>query len=126
MEKWGLHRRLALLTLLAAGTRPAWLIGGFMLATAGISLWISNTATAVMMLPIGISVVHLAEQRMKGGLPTDSANFAAALLIGIAYASSLGGMGTLIGTPPNVFFRAFLDEKGIKVDFGASPPAATS
>jgi sodium-dependent dicarboxylate transporter 2/3/5 len=119
VEKWGLHRRLALLTLLAAGTRPAWLIGGFMLATAGISLWISNTATAVMMLPIGISVVHLAEQRMKGGLPKDSANFATGLLIGIAYASSLGGMGTLIGTPPNVFFRGFLEEKGIEVGFGA-------
>jgi sodium-dependent dicarboxylate transporter 2/3/5 len=118
VEKWGLHRRLALLTLLAAGTRPAWLIGGFMLATAGISLWISNTATAVMMLPIGISVVHLAEQRMRGGLPKDSANFATGLLIGIAYASSLGGMGTLIGTPPNVFFRGFLEDKKIIVGFG--------
>ena len=118
VEKWGLHRRLALLTLLAAGTRPAWLIGGFMLATAGISLWISNTATAVMMLPIGISVVQLAEQRMKGGLPKDSANFATGLLIGIAYASSLGGMGTLIGTPPNVFFRGFLEDKKIIVGFG--------
>ena len=118
VENWGLHRRLALLTLLAAGTRPAWLIGGFMLATAGISLWLSNTATAVMMLPIGISVVHLAEQRMKGGLPKDSANFATGLLIGIAYASSLGGMGTLIGTPPNVFFRGFLEDKKIIVGFG--------
>jgi sodium-dependent dicarboxylate transporter 2/3/5 len=76
------------------------------------------TATAVMMLPIGISVVHLAEQRMKGGLPKDSANFATGLLLGIAYAASLGGMGTLIGTPPNVFFRGFLEEKGIEVGFG--------
>ena len=118
VEKWGLHRRLALLTLLAAGTRPARLIGGFMLATAGISLWISNTATAVMMLPIGISVVQLAEKRMAGGSPKDSANFATALLISIAYAASLGGMGTLIGTPPNVFFRAFLEEKGITIGFG--------
>jgi len=118
VEKWGLHRRLALLTLLGAGTRPAWLIGGFMLATAGISLWISNTATAVMMLPIGISVVHLAEQRMKAGAQKDPANFSTALLLGIAYAASLGGMGTLIGTPPNVFFRGFLEEKGIEVGFG--------
>jgi solute carrier family 13 (sodium-dependent dicarboxylate transporter), member 2/3/5 len=118
VEKWGLHRRLALLTLLAAGTRPAWLIGGFMLATAGISLWISNTATAVMMLPIGISVVQLVEKRMAGGLPKDAANFSAGLLLAIAYAASLGGMGTLIGTPPNVFFRSFLEEKGIVIGFG--------
>lgn len=117
VEKWGLHRRLALLTLLGAGTRPAWLIGGFMLATAGISMWISNTATAVMMLPIGISVVHLAEQRMKGGLPKDATNFSTGLLLGIAYAASLGGMGTLIGTPPNVFFRGFLADKGIEIGF---------
>jgi sodium-dependent dicarboxylate transporter 2/3/5 len=119
VEKWGLHRRLALLTLLAAGTRPAGLIGGFMLATAGISLWISNTATAVMMLPIGISVVQLVEKRLAGGLPKDSANFATGLLLGIAYAASLGGMGTLIGTPPNVFFRGFMEEHGIKIGFGA-------
>lgn len=118
VEKWGLHRRLALLTLLGAGTRPAWLIGGFMLATAGISMWISNTATAVMMLPIGISVVHLAEQRMKGGSRKDSTNFSTGLLLGIAYAASLGGMGTLIGTPPNVFFRGFLADKGIEIGFG--------
>lgn len=118
VEKWGLHRRLALLTLLAAGTQPAWLIGGFMLATAGISLWISNTATAVMMLPIGISVVQLAEKRMAGGLPKDAGNFSTGLLLGIAYSASLGGMGTLIGTPPNVFFRGLLDEKGISIGFG--------
>lgn len=119
VEKWGLHRRFAVLTLLAVGTRPAALIGGFMLATAGISLWISNTATAVMMLPIGISVVQLVERRLGGGGSKDAANFATGLLIAIAYASSLGGMGTLIGTPPNVFFRSFMEERGVKVDFGA-------
>ncbi len=129
VERWGLHRRVALLTLLAAGTRPAMLVGGFMLATAGISLWISNTATAVMMLPIGLAVVQLVHQRLSatqdaGELTrnlvgsADATHFSAALLLGIAYAASLGGMGTLIGTPPNVFFRGFLEEKGISIGFG--------
>src|SRR4051812_13625237 len=122
VEKWGLHRRLALLTVLAAGTRPARLVGGVMLATPAISLWVSNTATAVMMLPIGMSVVQLVERRLArgqgadskdAGSNQDSACFATSLLLGIAYSASIGGMGTLIGTPPNVFFRAFLDEKKV-------------
>src|SRR5689334_13167193 len=121
IERWGLHRRIALLTLLAVGTSPARLVGGFMLATGLISMWISNTATTVMMLPIGLSVVHLLSERLKEGrgvrgqesgvssdwpLPTgsdsaESSNFSACLLLGIAYAASLGGFATLVGTPPN-------------------------
>ncbi len=125
IEKWGLHRRIALLTVLAVGTKPARLIGGFMLATALVSMWISNTATTVMMLPIGLSVVALLQSRLT--LPTsdprpptsdsDAANFATCLLLGIAYAASLGGFATLIGTPPNFFFKGYMERRGLPIDF---------
>jgi sodium-dependent dicarboxylate transporter 2/3/5 len=121
IEKWGLHRRIALLTILAVGARPPRLIGGFMLATALISMWISNTATTVMMLPIGLSVVRALESQMRGERSEsarDTANFATCLLLGLAYAASLGGFATLIGTPPNVFFRGFLANRDIPIDFG--------
>ena len=120
VEKWGLHRRLALATLLAVGTNPARLVGGFMLATAGISLWISNTATTLMMLPIGLSVVQLLRDRLhtsEGG-EADARHLAVAVLLGIAYAASIGGLGTLIGTPPNTFFKSFMESKGVSVGFG--------
>jgi sodium-dependent dicarboxylate transporter 2/3/5 len=131
IERWGLHRRLALLTLLAVGISPARLVGGFLLATGVVSMWISNTATTVMMLPIGLSVVKLLMGRLdvardsvaeipprSGGLPqpTDAANFASALLLGIAYAASLGGFATLVGTPPNIFF-AGCARTGLPIDW---------
>jgi sodium-dependent dicarboxylate transporter 2/3/5 len=134
IERWGLHRRLALLTLLAVGTSPPRLIGGFMLATALVSMWISNTATTAMMLPIGLSVVQLLSSRLaEAGRGTgreaagaewaagdggEARQFATCLLLGIAYAASLGGFGTLVGTPPNVFFKGFLRERGVEIDFG--------
>jgi sodium-dependent dicarboxylate transporter 2/3/5 len=131
IEKWGLHRRIALLTVLAVGTRPASLVGGFMLATALVSMWISNTATTVMMLPIGLSVVALLQSRMMGtsdlaapnategaAYSADATNFATCLLLGIAYAASLGGFATLIGTPPNVFFKGYMEGRGTPIDFG--------
>src|SRR5262245_7496205 len=139
IERWGLHRRMALLTILAVGTSPSRLVAGFMLATGAISMWISNTATTVMMLPIGLAVVHLLSDRLKGLADTtalqlledderrelrdstqsrDPANFAASLLLGIAYAASLGGFATLVGTPPNVFFKGYLYERGVEIDFG--------
>jgi solute carrier family 13 (sodium-dependent dicarboxylate transporter), member 2/3/5 len=123
IERWGLHRRIALLTLLAVGTSPARLIGGFMLATALISMWISNTATTVMMLPIGLSVVHLLSDRLEHprnateGVPYHAGNFAVCLLLGIAYAASLGGFATLVGTPPNVFFKGFMSGRDVEIDF---------
>jgi sodium-dependent dicarboxylate transporter 2/3/5 len=129
IEKWNLHRRMALLTLLAVGTSPSRLVAGFLLATGLISMWISNTATAVMMLPIGLAVVRLlTEQLSKHGAlagndraadqPDDAANLAASLLLAIAYAASLGGFATLIGTPPNIFFAGYMRDKELPIDFG--------
>lgn len=119
IEKWGLHRRIALLTVMAVGTSPSRLIGGMMLATALVSMWISNTATTVMMLPIGLSVVALLKDRLGAeSAGKDASNFAVCLLLGIAYAASLGGFATLIGTPPNVFFKGFMAEQGHPIDFG--------
>lgn len=124
IERWGLHRRIALLVVLGVGTQPARLIGGVMLATALISMWISNTATAVMMLPIGLSVIglltdKLGDRNATEGIPysNDASNFAICLLLGIAYAASLGGFATLVGTPPNVFFAGYMRDRGVPISF---------
>lgn len=114
MQRWNLHKRIALAVLLAVGNKPANQIGGFMIATAFISMWVSNTATAIMMLPIGLSVISMYE----GDKPEAVRKYAVALLLGIAYASSIGGVGTLIGTPPNALLAAFLaSEYDIHVGF---------
>ena len=122
VEKQGLHRRLALATLAAVGTQPVMLVGGFMLSTALISMWISNTATTLMMLPIGVSVVHLLTEKLgtadDSRLSGDAARLATSLLLGIAYAASIGGLGTLIGTPPNTLFKGFMEDQGIVIGFG--------
>lgn len=115
MQRWNLHKRVALSVLLAVGSKPSHQIGGFMIATAFISMWVSNTATAIMMLPIGLSVISMYD----GDKPEAVRKYAVALLLGIAYASSLGGIGTLIGTPPNALLAAFLaSEYDIHVGFG--------
>jgi sodium-dependent dicarboxylate transporter 2/3/5 len=118
IERWGLHRRIALLTLLAVGTSPSRLVGGFLLATGLISMWISNTATTVMMLPIAMAVVNLLHGRM-GAEPRDAANLASSILLGIAYAASLGGFATLVGTPPNIYFAGYMRDQGLPIDFGS-------
>jgi len=120
MQRWNLHRRIALVVILAVGTSPVRLIGGFMLASAFLSMWVSNTATAVMMLPIGISVVELARPRVPGGDDSHGhSNFAVALMLGIAYSCSIGGLGTLIGTPPNALLAGYMQETyGVTVGFG--------
>lgn len=114
MQKWNLHRRIALLTLRAMGDKPKRQIAGFMLATAFLSMWVSNTATAIMMLPIGLSVIDM----MDDSNPDGVRRYATALLLAIAYSASVGGIATLIGTPPNALLAAYLSEnQGISVGF---------
>ncbi|WP_404396621.1 SLC13 family permease [Pseudoalteromonas phenolica] len=113
MERWGLHKRIALKTMLYAGSKPSVQILAMMLVTAFLSMWMSNTATAVMMLPIALSVIHLVKER-------DSSNeaFGKALLLSIAYGASIGGIATLIGTPPNALMAAYLaDSYQIEIGF---------
>ncbi|MYR33194.1 DASS family sodium-coupled anion symporter [Nocardiopsis alba] len=116
MQKWNLHKRIALTIVSKVGSNTVGLIGGFMIATGFITMWVSNTATAVMMLPVGLSVIALIAQ-FRGGR-TD-ANFATALMLGIAYSSSIGSVATLIGTPPNVLMVGYLsDNHDINIGFG--------
>ncbi len=168
MQRWGLHKRLALKALRAAGDHPAGIVACFMGVTAFFSMWVSNTATAVMMLPIALSIIGLVEQVEpgsmglgggaggtgnggvgNGGTGNDGAgngdrgndeaegggtvksgtgngksgsktrpHFALCLLLGIAYAASIGGIGTIIGTPPNVFLASFIQSSlGEEISF---------
>ncbi|MCE2593331.1 DASS family sodium-coupled anion symporter [Motilimonas cestriensis] len=114
MEKWNLHKRIALKTMLLAGSKPSIQIFGMMVVTAFLSMWMSNTATAVMMLPIALSVVMIVKSRDQ-----ENGTFAKAMLLGIAYSASIGGIATLIGTPPNALMAAYLsDSYGIEIGFG--------
>ncbi len=113
IERWGLHARIALQIACRVGTRPAALIGGFLIATTLISLWISNTATALMLTPIAVGVVRA--MRDNG---YDDPRFGAGLVLTIAYAASIGGMGTPVGSPTNVLAMGFLNERGIALSFG--------
>ncbi|MDN5658081.1 DASS family sodium-coupled anion symporter [Brevibacterium sandarakinum] len=143
MQRWNLHRRIALITLSIMGNKPGPMIAGFMIATGFVSMWVSNTATSVMMLPIGISVLMIVS-KVVGGAITDSANteadetetdeteeddsglgtvvksnFGTALMLGIAYSASIGSLGTIIGTPPNLFLVGYLeDNHDISIGFG--------
>jgi solute carrier family 13 (sodium-dependent dicarboxylate transporter), member 2/3/5 len=116
MQRWGLHRRIALRIVKIAGTGPQGIIAGFMLATAFLSMWISNTATAVMMYAVGISMIEFVAARVDE--PAKARRFGIALLLGVAYSASIGGVGTLIGTPPNTLLAGFLaDTYGIHIGF---------
>ncbi|MFC0582902.1 SLC13 family permease [Micrococcoides hystricis] len=155
MQRWNLHRRIALLVVRAMGPKPGGMIAGFMIATGFLSMWVSNTATAVMMLPIGISVLILVAKLTAGKDPaqleaaeaaasaateadpeteadpvdgdtkTDAVqaitktNFGTALMLGIAYAASVGSLGTLIGTPPNTLLAGYMREShNVEIGFG--------
>jgi sodium-dependent dicarboxylate transporter 2/3/5 len=114
LQRWSLHRRIALLALSRVGDRPDRAVGAFMVVTAVLSMWVSNTATAIMMLPIAESVID----RTGGGDARAHRGFAVALLLGIAYGASIGGIGTLIGTPPNLFLASWAErELGSPITF---------
>jgi solute carrier family 13 (sodium-dependent dicarboxylate transporter), member 2/3/5 len=104
MEKWDLHRRVALHTIRLVGTSPSKIILGFMIASGFLSMWVSNTATTMMMVPIGMAVIQRA--RSEG----ESSSFGTALMLSIAFAATIGGMATIIGTPPNTVMVAMVDK----------------
>lgn len=117
LQRWNLHRRLALYVVKLVGTSPRRIILGFMLATGFMSMWVSNTATAVVMLPIGTSVLMLTAETV-GGMEKQK-KFATALMLAIAYSASIGSLGTLIGTPPNALLKGYMEEAhGITIGFG--------
>ena len=141
MQKWNLHRRIALLTLRRVGTAPRRIILGMMIATAFLSMWVSNTATTLMMLPIAISVLALVVHAGPGSGPGASAEsvrrdmaegravtdtvadpevrvFGVALVLSIAWSASIGGLGTVLGSPPNAIVIGYIsDELGRDVGF---------
>ncbi|WP_261130486.1 DASS family sodium-coupled anion symporter [Bacillus sp. Marseille-Q3570] len=122
MQKWNLHKRIALFIISAIGTSTERIILGFMVATGFLSMWISNTATAMMMVPIGMAVIYQVSEQLKkeGHVDTDvkNFNFGKAIMLGIAYSASIGGLGTLIGTPPNTIFAGVVKNSfGIEISF---------
>ena len=108
IEKWHLHKRIALRTILLVGVSSNQIILGFMLATAFLSAWISNTATAMMMVTIGLAVIKQAQSHSTN-VQKNNSSFASALMLGIAYSASIGGIATLIGTPPNAILAGVIE-----------------
>jgi sodium-dependent dicarboxylate transporter 2/3/5 len=139
MQKWNLHRRIALLTLRAVGTHPRRIVLGMMIATAFLSMWVSNTATTLMMLPIALSVLSLVVERtgsrsaevqqegeaiQEGTTISEAVDdrsvriFGVGLVLSIAWAASIGGLGTLLGSPPNAIVAGYVsDELGESIGF---------
>jgi len=117
IEKVNLHRRIALFIIASIGTRMRMIVLGFMVATAFLSMWISNTATSVMMLPIGLAII--AQYRDHTDTPeNEHTQFGKMLMLAIAYSASIGGIGTLIGTPPNLVLAGIVKELyGVEIGF---------
>ncbi|MBN9645042.1 SLC13 family permease [Corynebacterium mendelii] len=130
MQRWNLHRRISLYIVRAMGTKSSMIVLGFMIATGFLSMWVSNTATAVMMLPIGVSVLTLINKQLaadgdkeaiedlKDDDEAPKTNFGIALMLGIAYSASIGSLGTLIGTPPNTLLAGYMSDQGHPINFG--------
>ena len=123
IQRWGLHRRMALNILLRVGSSPARLVGGFMLSTALMSMWLSNTATTIVMMPVAGSLIsqfrqQRSEKRDRNEVSNDrSDTFAICLMLSIAYAATIGGISTLIGTPPNALLANQMEELGTPISF---------
>jgi solute carrier family 13 (sodium-dependent dicarboxylate transporter), member 2/3/5 len=109
LEKWHLHRRIAFHIILAVGNQPLNLIAGKMLATAFLSMWITNTATTIMVLPIAMSLIAVITPNGKAS-HGEAANFGTAMMLGIAYSASIGGMASLVGSPTNLLAASYLEE----------------
>ena len=116
IEKWNLHRRIALTIIRITGTSGDRIVLGFILATGLLSMWLSNTATTMMMFPIAVSVIHVMRENNRGD--GNIANFSLTIMLAIAYASNFGGIATIIGTPPNVAYVGYIEKKySYNVDF---------
>ncbi|KAA6449590.1 SLC13 family permease [Bacillus swezeyi] len=122
MERWNLHKRIALNIISVVGTSTSRIVLGFMAATGFLSMWVSNTAAVMMMLPIGTAIIHQVSAVMKSerkDLAGEEARFSKALIFSIGYAGTIGGLGTLIGTPPNIILAANIQKLyGVEVSFG--------
>ena len=118
IQRWNLHRRIALNVLQIAGGNGASLVGGFMLTSALLSMWVMNTSTTMMLLPIAVSIVVVIHNSVDGLDERAKKDFQYALLLGVAYAASIGGMSTIVGTAPNAVMVAFmLENYGTEIDF---------
>ncbi|AIF44192.1 DASS family sodium-coupled anion symporter [Virgibacillus sp. SK37] len=124
MEKWNLHRRIALTIISVIGTNTERIILGFMVSTGFLSMWISNTATAMMMVPIGLAIIYQISDALQDDPTIDTSKenfgFGKAMMLSIAYSASLGGIATLIGTPPNAALAGVIKEMyGIELSFAS-------
>ncbi|MFZ5425494.1 MAG: SLC13 family permease, partial [Thermodesulfobacteriota bacterium] len=118
MERWNLHYRIAMKTIQLVGTSPSRMVLGFMIAAGFLSMWVSNTATTVMMMPIGLAIIE-ATGEITGQKDFTKNPFATCLMLALAYAASIGGIGTIIGTPPNTVMVAQIDKLyGQTISFG--------
>jgi sodium-dependent dicarboxylate transporter 2/3/5 len=118
MQRWNLHRRIALNVLRVAGGQGRSLVGGFMLASAVISMWVMNTSTTMMLLPIAVSIITVIINSNPDLDASQQSDFRHALLLGVAYGATIGGISTLVGTAPNAMLAAFLQENyGTEIDF---------
>ena len=118
MQRWNLHRRIALNVLQVVGGKGRSLIGGFMIASAVLSMWVTNTSTTMMLLPIAVSIIGVIHGSVATLSEKGRRDFQCALLLGIAYSASIGGMMTLVGTAPNALLAAFMqDTYGVEIDF---------
>ncbi|MCP5089853.1 MAG: DASS family sodium-coupled anion symporter [Gammaproteobacteria bacterium] len=120
MQRWNLHRRIALTVLQHVGGNGRSLVGGFMFASAIISMWVMNTSTTMMLLPIAVSIISVIHNTVDGLDEKAKRDFQYSLLLGVAYGATIGGMATLVGTAPNAMFAAFMQESyGTEIDFSS-------
>ena len=111
IQKCNLHKRIALTILKFTGTRGKSIIAGFMVSSCLLSMWIMNTSTTIMLLPIGLAIIAVVKESMTELSELEKLNFQVALLLGIAYAANIGGIATLIGTAPNMALNGFMEEQ---------------